>query len=662
MSSQLPQDSPEVERTSFKSEFQIIGLKEDSFIESYVAEVVAGTENRDFFAVLEIFNSDVDLDHVADALIETFRKHFYESEIQDPYTRFEESLKFVNDVARDFQSNGLPLHQLNMAIAALVDDHLYLSQANDAEVYLLRGGIVTNISEGLSVGKRKEHSDLFENIATGNLEKNDIVLFSTSRLMRYVTQSVLYRFFQPKNVKEGLTELSDSIKNDVLGRVGVLGVKFEEVFHPNAIKSSLLDLEIEQVDNKFKAKLLLVKRYSQISFNFLKETTLEFVSFVNKFFAGKNVKLDNFRHKKAILISAGVSFGIFIFLLLFLTGLLESPTTKNNRELVVQAASIVSSAKSEEDKNRAAQLLISAESKLTEASNSSGLRGEIEEVQNEISTTRSLLDNLLVISEPQVFADISSKRSTVNLLGLQKIANAYYAFDNERIFEFIGSLVKDPINLIDSTGTLIAASSFSDVESVVFLLKNDKLKEISGGVVKYMDTDDEIYKPGIDIFSYGSRVYILDNTVGQLWKYQRKRDSYAKSEPSLNNIDTEKVKSAVAVAIDGSVYLLYKNGEIEKYYAGSKENAFEIETPPLTKIENATDIYTEFDFPYVLVLDGTAKTVYQYYKNPRTDNLKYIRQYYFEDLDKITGFMVDYSNKRLLVSDEQKVYATEFRD
>jgi hypothetical protein len=215
----------------FDSSFKIIGLTEDSFLESYVAELEETnsklkTVNADFFIIIEVLNNEFATDEVADAIAETFRKHFYESKDLDPYTRFEEALKFVNDVARDIQTNGLPLYQLNVGIAALVEDNIYLSQANDAEIYLLRGGVVKNIAEGLSVGKRKEHSDLFENIATGNLEKGDVILFSTARLMRYVPQSDLYRFFHSKNVETGLENIDDAIKTEVLGRVGVLAVKF----------------------------------------------------------------------------------------------------------------------------------------------------------------------------------------------------------------------------------------------------------------------------------------------------------------------------------------------------------------------------------------------------------------------------------------------------
>lgn len=642
--------------TSLVDCFKIIGRNDDSFIESYVAKSKLDESEQDFFVVIEVLNQDIDGDEIADSLVETFRKHFYEESTLDDYARFEEALKYVNDVARDIQANGVPLYQLNIAIAALSKDTLYLTQSNDAEIYLVRGGHLSNISEGLSVGKRKEHSDLFENIATGVLEKGDSVIFSTARLIRYLSQAELARLFHYKDVEVALGNLEDAISTDVLGRIGVLGLK---VMSPLVV---IPDEELALAESRNPLdKLDKVKFFAKKSLKYSKElfaSISELVVFLKKFISGKKVKIDSLKHRKPVLILSGVLLVLFFGFLLNMTGVFTSSSKKENLVLLDQAKSIIASARSEQDRKRASQLLLNAESKLTEVYTTKSLKSEADEVSDELNEVKALIDNLVVLNELPVFADISAKRSNANIIGMQRYLNNYYAFDDARLYEFIGSLVKEPVDLIDQ-GVIKAGVSFEDTESLVFLTDQTRIREYTSGVVKYMDTEDAVFKPGNAIAAYGSRVYILDNITGQIWKYQRRRDSYSKAEPALNNIDNAKVKTAVSFAIDGSVYLLYKNGTIERYYAGSLDPEFEFELKPLSRINSANYIYTDSDFPYVLVMESATKKIFQYYKDQQNGNLRYMRQYYFEDLDSITGFIADVANRRLLVSDKNKVYNTE---
>lgn len=656
----------------FESSFKIIGLTEDSFIESYVAEIEEinsklRTVNADFFLIIEVLNNEFATDEVADAIVETFRKHFYEAKDLDSYTRFEEALKFVNDVARDIQSNGLPLYQINVAIAALIQGNIYLSQANDAEIYLLRSGVVKNIAEGLSVGKRKEHSDLFENIATGNLDKNDVILFSTARLMRYIPQSDLSRFFYSKNVDSGLENIDDAIRTEVLGRIGVLAVKFNEFPNYNSVGEMQTD-DLSDTDEKssiftsLKAKkgiYLKLRKNVPKYLKFAHESYLEFSEFLFNFFTGKRFKLDTYKHKYAVIATSALLFFIFLLFILYSAGVFISPSAKENKELLNQAAQIISNARSESNKQRAANLILSAESKVLDASKSKSLKTEVAKLTSEINDIKSMIDNLIVLKDLQLVADISVKRFDVSIQGLLKLGNAYYVHDGKRLYEFINDFVKDPATIMEQ-GKVIAASSFTESDSLIFYSDDNKIKEYASGVNKYMDTEDGIYKPASKLMAYGTRIYLLDTTAGNIWKYQRKRDSYGKAESALNNVDNEKIKKVVSMTVDGSVYLLYPNGDIEKYYAGSIESGFSVEVKPLIAAKIPAEIYTEVDFPYLMMADYKNKKIFQYYKDPKSKNLQYDRQYAFESLDELTGFAIDYASKRLYVTDKSKVYLTTF--
>jgi hypothetical protein len=634
--------------------FLVIGKEDDSFIESYVASSESESDDTRFFVIIEVLNDETEADEIADSLVETFRKHYYEESNLDPYARFEEALKFVNDVARDIQSNGVPLHQLNVAIAALDKDILYLSQANDAEVYLVRGGTCSNISEGLSVGKRREHSDLFENIATGNLEKNDVVLFSSARLIRYISQNDLARCFHYKGIKKGVLELDDSIKMDVLGRVGVLALKVKEDL---VEKEVLSESEISSVaSSKRVLYILKAKKYFKITVDSVKEIK----NFLYGFFSGKGVKFHEIKNIKGVSIISGATVFLIMWFILSATGVLATPSKRVGLELVEQTRSIISSARSEEDRDRATQMIFNAESKIAEISEIRRLQNQAAELEAELVNLKSVVDGLISLSDLPIYADISTKRSDANIFGLYQILNNYFAVDSSRAYEFIGDLVKDPINVTEGS-RIKDAAPFLDVESMVFLTEDNRIREYFGGIVKFMETEDGAYKPADQVLTYGSRLYLLDKEEGQVWRYSRRRDSYGRAEPSLANIDNEKVKNAVSFAIDGSIYLLYPNGNIDKYFAGSEVTDFRFESRPISTIRSANFIYTNANFPFVMVMESETRKIYQFFKDPRANNnLVYLRQYYFEDLSELTGFIVDLANRRLLVSDKSKVYVTDF--
>ena len=64
---------------------------------------------------------------------------------------------------------------------------------------------------------------------------------------------------------------------------------------------------------------------------------------------------------------------------------------------------------------------------------------------------------------------------------------------------------------------------------------------------------------------YNNTVYLLDNAIGQIWRYNLQDNSVAKLD-SYFRANTTQLRDAIDFAIDGSIYILLKNGTILKYY------------------------------------------------------------------------------------------------
>jgi hypothetical protein len=648
---------------SFTTEFVIIGKEKDSFIESYIGEDIEGTNLGEFFVVIELINKYMDGEEIGEALTETFRKTFYSNVELDAYTRFEEALKAVNSVALDLERDeGFVLSNINVAIGAVIDHELFLTQANDAEVYLVRKGYISDISAGLSgKGRRKESSELFENVANGELEEGDVILFSSTRLFRYISQTEIGRLFFTNNLRSSIDALEDALRTEVLGRIGVVGFRFvERDFKETFVESSSSSSRFSFDKVKELAKFRNLKKLKSVDFSVARDTLLKVYvkgrDLIKSLYNGHPISIDPKAKKKAIGVFVAVVAILFIGTYGILSSTLNAKEIKKYEDLLNQGFSIVDSAKSEVDKERITELLQSAESKANQVIEVRGLKDEAQKLKEDIRDVRFTLDDVVLVSEPKVFANFSTVTSTPNLVSVRKLQDTVYAFENEKMYEVLAGTIKDPQSILDD-GKFLDAYRFDDFESIVIMLGEGRIKEYIGGVVKNMDIEGGL-KPAKNVISYGSRIYTLDPEAGKLWKYQRKRDSYGPAEIALPD---EFLKNVSLVAIDGSIYTVSNTGEINQYYAGELQEGFDVVDTPLLPLTSPTDIYTDADTPYVFILEADQKRVLQYFKSPRTGDLQYATQYFFETLNDLRGFTVDFEDKTLYVIDKTKIYTVDIK-
>jgi len=195
-------------------DFLFVGKDEGSFVENYAYDLGEGGENSGkIFINMEISQNSVDAEKVGEIIFDKMRKIFFADSEVDGYERFEESLKEVNLALNEYklERENDWLGKLNVIIAAIVGDQLYLTQAGEAEAYLVRKRFATTISDDLD---ENESKDVFTNIASGELEAGDFVLLSTTRLLRYVSKTDL-----AKHVNGHLQNTVMAIKEFLHGEV-----------------------------------------------------------------------------------------------------------------------------------------------------------------------------------------------------------------------------------------------------------------------------------------------------------------------------------------------------------------------------------------------------------------------------------------------------------
>ena len=143
------------------------------------------------------------------SMIETFEEVYFENAEMSAYERFEKTLKEINLIYKNLKEKRgeKSLGNINALIAVFSENELHLTQSQDAEAYLVRKGKLSIVSEGLAA----KSEDLFVNIASGELLPEDKIVFSTSRLLRLVSQTQLAQI-----CSDGITEVLDAIRDLVL--------------------------------------------------------------------------------------------------------------------------------------------------------------------------------------------------------------------------------------------------------------------------------------------------------------------------------------------------------------------------------------------------------------------------------------------------------------
>jgi hypothetical protein len=647
-------------------EFLFVGRDEGSFVENYAYDLGEGGENSGkIFINLEIQNNPADAETIGEVIFDTVRKVFFSDPEKDPYIRFEDSIKAVNRalIQMKEEKSSKYLGNLNVLIAAVAGNNLYITQTGDAEAYLVRRRLCSTVSEGLD---EEGSTDIFSNIASGTLEPNDFILLNSTRLLRYISKNDLAKVCSGRNLVASLTELRDFLSAEVLAKVGLIGISAAEkatAFSPEEKGRIVAHLEKEEVVSykegnagagSIRALKGAVSRLTSAVDDLRKKVSV----------SGRQVKsavrqgVSSERaiagwSKDKIIITAIVA-------VLLLTGgvwwlrsrAAEQTKIDDYAKTLTTVRETIASAETtgQYNKDQAGQMLTQAEKDALVVLNSGYHRSKANELLQTIQDTRDKLDGV-VRPEVTVLADLSQKRQNVSAIGLLGMKDKLYAYEYNALYPIVLDKVEDPLS-IDENETVIAATTYEDKDSLMFYTKSGKIIEYTDGRMSFVDTADGNFKKAVALQGYSNKLYLLDPESNQIWRYTRRRDKFDAGEAWNINAD---IKNGVSLAIDGNIYILNKDGFITKLFSGNKED-FPIKKVPVKALTNPTKIFTELDMSQIYVLEPAEKRVLVYYKDDRTGGATYNNQYVFDDLTDLRDLYVDKDTNKLYLMDGSKIY------
>ncbi len=170
----------------------------------------------------------------------------------------------------------------------------------------------------------------------------------------------------------------------------------------------------------------------------------------------------------------------------------------------------------------------------------------------------------------------------------------------------------------------------------------------SGGNKKTIITNNNDWSSPGGFSTYFGNMYILDKKLNQILKYVSTNSGYAKSDYISDNSSIDFSK-AVSIAIDSSIYVLYSNGNIDKFTRGNQDT---FSVSGLDKdFSNPTRIVTSADDNYIYVLDNGNSRIVVLDKSG-----KYKAQYESGVIRSATDLDVSESSQTAYVLSGGKIY------
>lgn len=617
-----------------------------------------------FLLSIEVPGSPDGSKKLTNILKKTVQANLYNDLGNSPYESLEATLQVANEeVAKLEESVGEWVWDTNIVVAIFSQEELHISVSGRGEVYLVRSGQIVNVAEGLAEGNNRAEKKLFLSIASGQLQKHDICLASTSNLSRFI---------KPKQLA---TVIKDSrTTKEVVGAL----VKQLELPSKQLLNLAVIMMSTAEELGAQMAELTTIAHKGKNQF---KKLLSKAISWLKKHEVGKMPKgpdldkevseelaqkkqsiahsLSSFKHRlkktlyiirskrslkdtahslgmtlpqqkkqrKALIITAVIC----VLILLGAIGAINKNKRAHNEELAVVFEDMLADRQAAEtrrlfDKEGAKHLL----------SNAAKLAAQLEEadyrsfeVSGELAKINLILDDISDISRVRsikVYNDLKKEVSKPSPHGMLYQDNNIYVYENRHIYKVLIDKIES-YPLLATDEEIIAATTFKYNKSFLFLTSAGKLYEFKNNTVK------EIVHPGggswptaqaITEYSESRNIYLLDAANNEIWSYRATADGF--SSPARKNTVKSDIKDAHGMVVDGNIYILKSNGEVIKTYGGSPRT-FALKNLP-DGLGSATKILTNIAQDHVYFLFPQGRSIV------KTDKRGlYIKQYLIEDAD-----------------------------
>lgn len=576
----------------------------------------------------------------------------------DPVQRLDGTLKELNGLMKGiFLSRSID--DVHMILAVVdTQDTVHVSQVGRAEAYVVRGGGASQITEHI----RGKPPPAFVHIASGKVEPQDVLIFSTQRLLRTFTP----------------VQLAHTVhKGDDIVDALVHGLEGEDEHAALATFSFIGERPASRVRVPSRDTATRVRRGQHAVTRFLpiftdKMTqwthTVRNTRFVVKAIERVKTVISDLSHpqrrKRAHLLLLA---GILVALLLTWTVVQLSTSTQRGRtreelrQLMEEVDTQIRSADNRRlagDSDAANAILRRAEEQAKQVmENESGLfRVEALDLLDQIRSKSEEINNIVRLS-PRVVVNLSTKSPDILAAGLIGVNDGeFIVYDRQNLYRVLLNSVDEPDRL-SGDELILRGTNFQRYQTLAFATTDGNLIELIAGQPTSMKTEDPSgWIVGDDFEAYLRYLYVLSSTNNQIYKYERLSNRY--SAPVEYNVNGD-LSGALDMTIDGNLYVLKNGGEVVKLLRGEVK-PFVIRRAPDGLLKDATRIFKSFN-GHLYFLDPVNARVIVASDGGATGESTYLTQYILEGehIGQLADLFVDSDDAHLYVLDEKRLYVVD---
>lgn len=564
---------------------------------------------------------------------------------------FEYSLERINNWLQQEKSEQPEIFEESLSrfdidIILLKDNDVYFSQTGEITAHLVQDGKLINLIE------EKNETGKFLNIISGKLEDDYLLFFSTKNLFDYFTEQKIIKIFDLPILKIE-TELKNLLSEEInkITLAGLIVSNREKTSEPLEQKIEKRETEEQEKKSRQKQeeekdkkeepeKTSKTKSKNQIK----KETKINKIEKLKTSLMdikpSKKEKIRKIKHnppelpimkttrltysRKTLLIISLVLALLFVQSIILL-----SRQQKKNRLAQQYTQNLIELENKEEELSLS--LVYQDKSKIKILLNDiKNLLNQLPQKTEEEKENYNLFYDkyiqqmnrfyhLTSLKDLTPLIDLEEKYKNIQTGGLANIGNDFYIFDSTNNYVYLLNIENKNLELVNQMSTNVGRLekiSVLDNDNLIAIDQNQNLAIFNTIDKKLLPLKLAREKNPQDIQDfciYGQRLYTLEPLENQIYKHQKTIDGFGSEQSWLQ--DESNITDGLNLAIDGSVYVLKKTGQILKFYQGKKTNfelndiqpALSLLDPNILPERKKIKLFTNDELNYLYLLDGPTK-------------------------------------------------------
>jgi hypothetical protein len=276
------------------------------------------------------------------------------------------------------------------------------------------------------------------------------------------------------------------------------------------------------------------------------------------------------------------------------------------------------------------------------------------ELKEAIQKSTDEIQHLVTVPNPALLGDLATLTDGVFGQSFIKMGSEFYVFSSDgRVYQLdrAQKVFKSAATQVDENRVALSASA--DDENAYALMTDQ-------GLVQFIKEESvqkpiQLTKPEgtfVDLFAYANRLYVLTLTEsdGQVYRYGKNGAGFGNASRWITS-KTTSLKTARAITIDGTLFVLQKNGTIVHLVSGSEVGwKSGVVDPPMT---NAAEIWTDTESKYLYVIEPDTQRVIVFDKSSGA----FVVQYRSSSFNGLSDILVDEPGYAIYLLSGSKIYS-----